>query len=103
MVQELYSVVVLEKQRLAKLLSDKWMSRVVLALRTPMRFTQLQRHLSCSSKTLTNKLKRLEEEGIATRVLIAQVPLRVEYTLSKKGHELAALITSFAEWEQKWS
>lgn len=85
------------------LLTDAWALRIVSALaQNRLRFTALQRSLKMSSKTLSKRLKELEKEGIVTRTLYAQVPLRVEYELTAKGYEMKEILDSISRWEKKW-
>ena len=85
------------------LLTDAWTLRVVSKLAASrLRFTALQRELNMSSKTLSKRLKELEKEGIVSRTLYAQVPLRVEYELTSKGYELKEILDSISKWEKKW-
>jgi DNA-binding HxlR family transcriptional regulator len=86
-----------------KILADVWTMRIVHALlHGGMRFSQLRRSLGIGSKTLAKKLKELEHEALVTRTLYAQMPLRVDYELTAKGHEFAELIGALARWEAKW-
>lgn len=100
MAQQIYEQVITTPH---PLLCDAWALRVIGTLSSSrMRFTQLQRTLSMSSKTLSKRLKELEREGIVTRTLYAQVPLRVEYELTAKGYELRDILASISQWEKKW-
>jgi len=55
-------------------------------LRKPRRFSELQNSLSgISSRTLTNKLKRLEDNKLISRAVFREKPPHVEYSLTKKG------------------
>lgn len=101
MVEQLYQQEIVYEP--CALLTDAWTLRVVSRLaQSRMRFTTLQRSLSMSSKTLSKRLKELEKEGIVTRTLYAQVPLRVEYELTAKGYELREILESISKWEKKW-
>ncbi|HUO49998.1 MAG TPA: helix-turn-helix domain-containing protein [Candidatus Paceibacterota bacterium] len=51
----------------------------------PKRFGQLQTSLDVSTRTLTIKLKKLEQEGLVVRTEYHEHPPRVEYSLTKKG------------------
>jgi DNA-binding HxlR family transcriptional regulator len=54
-------------------------------MQKPQRFTALQASLGTSTRTLTIKLKRLEQDGLVTRKEFHEKPPRVEYRLTKKG------------------
>jgi DNA-binding HxlR family transcriptional regulator len=64
-----------------------------------MRFSEMGRHIDeISQRMLTVTLKSLEREGIVSRKLYAQVPPRVEYTLTALGYELLLPVLNLAEW-----
>jgi DNA-binding HxlR family transcriptional regulator len=68
----------------------------------PKRFTALERSLGVSPRTLSERLKELEDQFIVERKAFAEVPPRVEYTLTAKGHALTPLIQAVRDWEHSW-
>ena len=63
------------------------------------RFGELQRSLNgISPKTLSERLKQLEEQGIVQKKVFAEVPLHVEYSLTKKGQSLKEIIERMETW-----
>lgn len=67
------------------------------------RFGELRQSLAgVSPKTLSVRLKELEEAGVLTRTVFAEVPPRVEYSLTEKGRELEGLIAAMGAWGTKW-
>jgi len=63
------------------------------------RFGELQRALEgISPKTLTERLKQLEEDGIVNKKVYAQIPLKVEYSLTEKGVSLRKIINQLDAW-----
>lgn len=67
------------------------------------RFGELRQSLAgVSPKTLSVRLKELEEAGVLTRTVYAEVPPRVEYALTEKGRELEGLIAAMGAWGTKW-
>ena len=64
-----------------------------LAHGDPVRFTQLQRRLRLTSKTLNALLKAFEREGWVRRRALVEIPPRVEYSLSPAGTELYRLLS----------
>lgn len=103
MVQQLYPPELLEEIKSIELLGSKWLIRLLGMLSgSRMRFSELQHNLGISSKTLSARLKEMEREGLVTRTLYAQVPLRVEYELTAKGEELLVIVSELAKWEKKW-
>ena len=68
----------------------------------PKRFGALQSSLSSvSSRTLTNKLKMLEACGAVSRKEFSEKPPRVEYTLTKKGSDLAPIANEIRKYGKK--
>lgn len=62
------------------------------------RFSELKSDLkTVSSKTLTSRLKRLEEQEIVIRKLVNTSPPTVEYSLSKKGKMLVPIVKKISE------
>ncbi|GHH59314.1 HxlR family transcriptional regulator [Kitasatospora indigofera] len=63
------------------------------------RFVELQRRIdSISPKVLTQRLRRLERDGLVVRTYHPEVPPRVEYEISELGRGLAPLFAHLAEW-----
>lgn len=63
------------------------------------RFGELQRALpGISPKTLAQRLKELERDGIITKKVFAEVPLHVEYSLTEKGKSLRGVFHSLEAW-----
>ena len=69
-----------------------------LLLKGPTRFTALEKVLKVSPRTLSERLKELEEQGIVHRQAYAEVPPRVEYTLTTKGIALEPLLGQISDW-----
>lgn len=66
------------------------------------RFGQLQRSMKgISPKTLSLRLQELEQEGIIKKKVFAEVPLHVEYSLTKKGQTLSEVFRAMDEWGEK--
>jgi len=67
------------------------------------RFCELERSLEgISPRTLSLRLRALEEEGIVERRTFPEVPPRVEYALTEKGHALAPLIEDMRSYGKQW-
>lgn len=88
----------------ANIISGKWTLLVLRDLSNGInRFTTLERSLTgISPKTLSVRLKSLEEAGILTRTSYPEVPPRVEYALTAMGQELIPLIDHMREYGTKW-
>jgi DNA-binding HxlR family transcriptional regulator len=83
-------------------IGDKWTVLVVLLLSDgPMRFSDLRGHLGrVAPKVLTQTLRRMERDGLVTRAIFAEVPPRVEYTLTDLGHSLIKPISVIGDWAE---
>jgi len=86
------------------LISDKWK---VLILRDLIggtkRFGELKKSIgSVSQKVLTAQLRDMESKGLLTRKIYAEVPPRVEYTLTKTGYSLKPVLDSMAQWGMEY-
>jgi DNA-binding HxlR family transcriptional regulator len=67
------------------------------------RFCELERSLAgISPRTLSLRLRALEEEGIVERHTYPEVPPRVEYALTPKGEALLPIIDSMREYGSQW-
>lgn len=88
----------------ANIISGKWTLLVLRDLTSGInRFSTLERSLTgISPKTLSVRLKSLEEAGILTRTSYPEVPPRVEYALTAMGQELIPLIDHMREYGTKW-
>jgi DNA-binding HxlR family transcriptional regulator len=81
-------------------IGDKWSVLVLLSLRDgPRRFTDLRRVIGgVTPKVLTQTLRSMAHDGLVTREVFAEVPPRVEYTLTPLGHSLHGPIEAVAAW-----
>ena len=87
-------------EKTLRIIGSKWTMLLLHKLfEGKMRFGELERSLSgISPKTLSLRLQELEKEGIINKKVFAQVPLRVEYTLTPKGKSLGEIFKKMAEW-----
>jgi len=90
--------------RTAEIVSGKWTLLIIRDLTAGVkRFHQLERSLhGISPKTLSERLRTLEDEGVIIREMFAEMPPRVEYSLTAKGHDLLAVIESMRTYGQRW-
>jgi DNA-binding HxlR family transcriptional regulator len=90
--------------RTAEIISGKWTLLIIRDLASGVkRFNQLERSLhGISPKTLSERLRSLEVEGIIFRRNFAEVPPRVEYSLTEKGRDLVDLIESMRSYGERW-
>ncbi len=90
--------------RTAEIISGKWTLLIIRDLTSGVkRFHQFERSLcGISPKTLSERLRTLEDEGIIIRETFAEMPPRVEYSLTTKGHDLLAVIESMRTYGKRW-
>lgn len=86
------------------MISDKWK---VLILRDLLpgtkRFGELRRSIGhVSQKVLTAQLREMEASGLLTRTVYAEVPPRVEYTLTPLGYSLKPILDAMWDWGEKY-
>ncbi len=82
-------------------IGDKWTLLVLYTLEQEpvMRFNTLQRALpDISQKMLTLTLRTLEEDGMVSRKVYAEVPPRVEYTLTERARSLLPYVNNLTSW-----
>ena len=86
-----------------ELLDGKWMLLLLFELfNGTKRFGELRRKLHpISPKTLTDRLRLLEDKGIVTRTIYPGVPLHVEYDLTGAGQGLQPIFAAMWTWTQE--
>jgi DNA-binding HxlR family transcriptional regulator len=90
--------------RTADIVCGKWTLLVIRDLADGRsRFCELERSLAgISPRTLSLRLRALEEEGIVERRTFPEVPPRVEYALTEKGRALVPIIESMRTYGTEW-
>lgn len=88
----------------AEIISGKWTLLVIRDLaESSQRFCQLERSLEgISPRTLSLRLRALEDCGIVERHTYPEVPPRVEYALTEKGRDLVPLIEDMRAYGRRW-
>jgi len=83
-----------------RVLDGKWTMLVIRDLLAgTRRFSELRASLAgISPKTLTDRLRDLEQHGLVQRLSYAEIPPRVEYSLTAKGRTLEPVIGALADW-----
>jgi DNA-binding HxlR family transcriptional regulator len=81
-------------------IGGKWKPLILWHLRgATLRFGELRRRIpDITQKMLTSQLRELEADGIVERRVFAQVPPRVEYSLSEYGRTLGPTLEAMCEW-----
>ncbi|MCK8522834.1 helix-turn-helix transcriptional regulator [Aquimarina sp. D1M17] len=84
-------------------IGGKWKIRIIYALYLNInRFGVMHRHINnISKKMLTDSLRELEADGIIHRKVYAEVPPRVEYSLTELGKSLNKIINELNDWGLK--
>ncbi|MBW3623446.1 MAG: helix-turn-helix transcriptional regulator [Armatimonadetes bacterium] len=87
------------------MLEKKWTIHILYELSAgKRRFCHLQDAIgNANSRTLSERLKELELQGLIHRDVIQSIPPWVEYSLTEKGTDLCRLIEGVADWARKWS
>ncbi|PYI50681.1 winged helix-turn-helix transcriptional regulator [Paenibacillus flagellatus] len=86
------------------LLSKRWTALIVFRLLDgPQRFVGIAGSLpNLSGKVLSERLRELEAEGLVRRDVYPETPVRIEYSLTEKGRDLAPLFDNIGRWAAKW-
>ena len=87
-----------------QLFGNKWKLLILRnLLARPWRFNELRRDLEgISQKVLTESLRQMEEDGLITRTVYAEVPPRVEYALSELGGSMRPILASMEAWGKEY-
>ena len=87
-----------------ELIGRRWTGAIVyLLLRRRCRFGALRSAIpEITDRMLSERLQELEQEGIVERTVIPEIPVRVEYALTRKGKALASAIEATAAWAERW-
>ena len=86
-------------------LGDKWSMLVLIALHANgvMRFSEIHRSLGdISHRMLTVTLRTLEADGMVARTVYAEVPPRVEYSLTPLGRSLQPIMDAMRVWGEQY-
>ena len=90
-------------ERALKIISGRWKVFILYYLfEGPRRLSELRRLApGASQKMLVQQLRELEEHGILSRKVFAEVPARVEYTATQLGQSLKPIVGSLCEWGRR--
>jgi DNA-binding HxlR family transcriptional regulator len=82
------------------LIDGKWKSVILFHLLSgTLRFNEIRRHIvNVTPRMLTNQLRELEEDGLIERKVYAQVPPKVEYSLSPLGRSMEPILIALKHW-----
>ena len=87
-----------------ELVGRRWTGSIVRALLNgPSRFHEIRDAIpDISDRMLSERLRELEAEGVVSRTVIPESPVRVEYALTEKGRALENAIVAIAQWAEQW-
>jgi len=87
------------------MISDKWKVLIICKLiKGTLRFNELRRELQgVTQRVLTHQLRELEADGLVTRTIFAEVPPRVEYSLTPLGRTLIPVLENLESWARDHS
>lgn len=83
------------------LISSKYKPIILYCLMEyePVRFNEMQRYLrNIADKTLSQNLKELEKDNLIIRTVYPQIPPKVEYSLTDRGHSLVKVLDKLCDW-----
>lgn len=91
--------------RAVELIGRRWSGAIIfLLLKSTARFADLRAGIpGITDRMLSERLHELEKEGIVSRTVIPDTPVRVEYALTEKGRGLAQVIDAIGEWAHEWT
>ena len=89
--------------RASELIGRRWTGAIIfLLLKQTCRFATLRDAIpDITDRMLSERLQELEEEGLVERTVIPETPVRVEYSLTKKGKALGDPIRAITDWAEK--
>jgi DNA-binding HxlR family transcriptional regulator len=92
-------------ERAVQILGKRWTALIVrILLPRPRRFSDITSLVpGLSDRLLSERLKELEATGIVERRVFAETPVRIEYTLTGKGHELQHVVEAIQHWADCWT
>jgi DNA-binding HxlR family transcriptional regulator len=86
------------------LIGKRWTGLIIeVLLQKPQRFSEIAQAIEhVSDRMLAERLKELEAEGIVDRHVYPETPVRVEYSLTDKGRDLAPVMQALHNWANSW-
>ncbi|WP_238900463.1 MULTISPECIES: helix-turn-helix domain-containing protein [unclassified Clostridium] len=88
-----------------ELLGKRWTGLIIRTLLNGQnRFSDIEEAIpNMSARMLTERFKELEKEGIIIRKVYPETPVRIEYELTEKGHDLQSAMDEIQKWAEKWN
>jgi DNA-binding HxlR family transcriptional regulator len=90
--------------RAVEIIGRRWTGAILRALLAgTRRFGEIRGSVpGLSDRLLSARLKELEAEGIVSRRVVPETPVRVEYELTEMGQDLAGVVHGIAAWAEAW-
>src|SRR4051812_21426014 len=91
-------------QRAIELIGGRWTGSIVRSMLAGVyRFSDLAGSIpGLSDRMLAERLRELESQGLVTRVVVPEMPVRVEYRLTSRGEALSGVIEAIVAWLDQW-
>lgn len=91
-------------QRAAELIGGRWTAAIIRVLLGGIHhFSEMRAAIpGLSDRMLSERLRELEREGIVSRVVVPEMPVRVEYQLTPKGRALEPVMDALIAWIAAW-
>lgn len=100
-----YSEMCPRYEKAMEMLGKKWTGLIVrVLLDGPKRFSEFRAQIpDLSDKTLSDRLRELEEDGVVQRIVHNTKPVLIEYELTAKGRSLEPVVQSIQVWAEHWT
>ena len=87
-----------------ELIGGRWSGAIIQTLlQGPVRYAVIKGAIpDITDRMLSERLRYLETEGVLTRRVVPESPVRVEYELTEKGRSLETALQEIANWAQRW-
>lgn len=103
-IQKLNTAMCPRYEKAASILGKRWTGLIIRALMDgPRRFNELLKIVELvSDRLLTERLRELEAEGLVERTVYPESPVRIEYSLTAKGHAMKSVVDAMQAWASEW-
>lgn len=90
-------------EKTVSILSQRWTALILYQLMAgPQRFCTMTEKLGISGKTLSERLKDLEQQGFIIRNVYPETPVKIRYSLTEKGMSLMPIMNEIEDWSKNW-
>lgn len=90
-------------EKAVSILSQRWTALILYQLMAgPQRFCTMTDKLGVSGKTLSERLKVLEQQHFVIRNVYPETPVLIEYSLTEKGMSLTPIMKEIESWSKTW-